>query len=178
MSNIDDLLDPLRYNNLGEFELTDVRSIGGGVFVQKDTIQHLEMLDSIIKAYTSIHVPTFGHSIPNTPFSVVTAITDATTTKLLTPAKGEVYRVDNVSILSGESGTTWNLGIQYPSSAGVATLAITSPGEITPLNTEIPTIALSSRPVLVTYPQVLNCTTTSSGSVSTTVIIGYTKLQQ
>lgn len=178
MSNVDDLLDPLRYNNLSDFELTDVRAIGGGVFVQKDTIQHLQLLDSIVKAYASVHVPTFGHSIPNTPYSEVSPITSATITKLLTPEKGEVYRIDNVSIISNESGTTWNLGMSYPSASGAATIAITEPAVITPVNAEKVIVTLDSRPILVTYPQVLNCTTASSGTINTTVIIGYTKLQQ
>lgn len=177
MSNVDDLLDPLRFNNLSDFELTDVRTIGGGVFAEKNTLEHLRMLDLIVKAYTSVHVPTFGHAIPNTPYAQTFSVTGATNTKLLEPSKGEVYRVDSVNISSSESATTFNLGMQYNSSIGSVIAKLTRPEEIAPLDTETPVLTIDS-PIIVTYPQVLIATTASSGSVDTSIIIGYTKLQQ
>lgn len=177
MSNVDDLLDPLRFNNLSDFELTDVRSIGGGVYAEKNTLEHLRILDLVIKAYQSVHVPTFGQQIPNTPYASLTSITSATTTKLLEPAIGEVYRVDSVNINSSESGTTFNLSMGYPSSIGAISLALGSASAITPTNTEIPLLTINE-PIILTYPQTLQCVTASSGTVATSVFIGYTKLQQ
>lgn len=177
MSNVDDLLEPLRYNNLSDFELTDVRSIGGGVFAQTDTIEHLQLLDTIVKAYQSVHVPTYGQQIPNTPYAKSYNITSATSTKILEPAKGEVYRIDTLNVLSTESGTEFNLAMQYESDSGAVVLKLTDPVAITRLNTEIVVLSIND-PIIVTYPQVLIVGTTSSGTVDTTTIIGYTKLQQ
>ena len=177
MSNVDDLLDPLRYNNLSNFELTDVRSIGGGVFAEKNTLEHLRILDLIVKAYQSVHVPTFGHQIPNTSYASMKSINSATTTKLLVPDKGEVYRVDTLNVISSEAGTTFNVSMTYGSDSGLVNVALTRASEITPPNAENPMLTIG-QPIIVTYPQQLTCVTASSGSIDTTVMIGYTKLQQ
>ena len=177
MSNVDDLLEPLRYNNLSNFLLTDVRSIGGGVFVEEGSLEHLRILDLVVKGYQSVHTPTFGHQIPNTPYAKIASIDSATTTKLLTPNKGEVYRVDTLNIVSSESGTTFNVSMSYASDSGAVNLALTRASEITPPNTENPVLTIG-QPIIVTYPQELTCVTASSGSIDTTVMIGYTKLQQ
>ncbi len=177
MSNVDDLLDPLRFNNLGSFELPDVRSIGGGVFAEKRTLEHLKILDLVVKAYTSIHAPTYGHQIPTTPYAKVTTIDSAVQTKLLEPAKNEVYRVDTLNVMSGESNTTFNIGMSYDSDIGAVNAALTIADDIKELNIEIPFLTIN-QPIIVTYPQVLTCTTASSGAIDLSVIIGYTKLQQ
>lgn len=177
MSNVDDLLDPLRFNNLGAFELPDVRTIGGGVFAEKGTLEHLKTLDLVVKAYTSIHAPTYSHQIPTTPYAKVATIDSAATTKLLEPAKNEVYRVDTVNVMSGEVGTTFHIGMSYDSDFGTLNMALTADDTITDLNTEIPFLSIN-QPIIVTYPQVLTCTTASSGTIDVSVIIGYTKLQQ
>ena len=177
MSNVDDLLDPLRYNNLSNFELTDVRSIGGGVFAEKNTLEHLRILDLIVKAYQSVHVPTFGHQIPNTPYANITSISSATNTELLVPEKGEVYRVDSLNVISTKAETTFNVSMNYPSDVGSIEVALTTAAEITPTNTEIPQLTIG-RPIIVTYPQELTCVTASSGIIDIKVAIGYTKLQQ
>lgn len=177
MSNVDDLLDPLRFNNLSNFELTDVRSIGGGVFAEKKTLEHLKTLDLVVKAYTSVHAPTFGHQIPGTPYAKLAQITTATSTKLLEPAKGEVYRVDTLNVVSTETGTTFHIGMTYEADIGTVNLALTNAAAITPIDTELTQLTIGE-PIIVTYPQVLTCTTASSGSIEAEVIIGYTKLQQ
>lgn len=177
MSNVDDLLDPLRFNNLSDFELTDVRSIGGGVFAEKNTLEHLRILDLIVKAYQSVHVPTFGHRIPNTPYAKITSINSATTTKLLEPAKGEVYTVDVINVASEESGTSFNISMTYPSDIGAVSLGMNRSSEITPTDTELQQLGIDQS-IIVAYPQVLTCNTASSGTVSMQVMIGYTKLQQ
>ena len=43
--NVDDLLDPLRYENLRDFTAANLEAIGGGVFTERDTLEHLRMLD-------------------------------------------------------------------------------------------------------------------------------------
>jgi len=177
MSNVDDLLDPLRFNNLGSFELPDVRSIGGGVFAEKRTLEHLKILDLVVKAYTSIHAPTYGHQIPTTPYAKVFTIDSAATTKLLEPAKNEVYRVDTLNVSSGETNTTFHVGMTYESSIGTVNAALTLADDIKELNTEIPLLSIN-QPIIVTYPQVLTCTSASSGTVDLSLILGYTKLQQ
>lgn len=177
MSNVDDLLEPLRYNNLSNFLLTDVRSIGGGVFVEEGSLDHLRILDLVVKGYQSVHVPTLGHQIPNTPYAKITTIDSATTTKLLVPEKGEVYQVDTLNIISSESGTNFNVSMGYSSDLGAVNIALTRASEITPTNTETPVLTIG-QPIIVTYPQELTCVTASSGSIDTTVMIGYTKLQQ
>jgi hypothetical protein len=61
MSNVNDLLEPLRYKSLGDYSLADIRSIGGGVFTEAKTLEHLVLLDRIAKAYQSVHIPTLGN---------------------------------------------------------------------------------------------------------------------
>ena len=177
MTNVDDLLDPLRFNNLSDFELTDVRSIGGGVYAEKNTLEHLRILDLVVKAYTSVHAPTFGHQIPNTSYAKIASISDSVSTKLLEPGKGEVYRVDSLNAMSSEAGTNFNVAMTYGSDIGAVSVKLTRTAEITPQNEELPQLSINN-PIIVTYPQVLTCLTASSGSVDTSVIIGYTKLQQ
>ena len=62
--NVDDLLDPLRYQNLRDYTAANLEAIGGGVFTERDTLEHLRMLDLIAKAYQSVHLPTLGNPIP------------------------------------------------------------------------------------------------------------------
>jgi hypothetical protein len=111
MSNVDDLLDPLRYNNLSNFELTDVRSIGGGVFAQIDTLEHLKILDTVVKAYQSVHVPTFGHPIPNTSEIHGASITSATSKAIITPNIGEVLKIQALQFTSSEDNTSVKIKI-------------------------------------------------------------------
>ena len=126
MSNVDDLLDPLRYNNLSNFELTDVRSIGGGVFAEKNTLEHLRILDLIVKAYQSVHVPTFGHPIPNTSEIHGASITSATDTKVISPSIGEVLKVSALQLTSNEAGTSASIYI-YDNTSNTSILYWTSP---------------------------------------------------
>lgn len=181
MSNMKDLLDPLRYNNLSNFELTDVRSIGGGVFAQIDTLEHLRMLDTIVKAYQSVHVPTFGHPIPNTSQLHGTVITSATDTKLLTPAIGEVLKVSALQFTSSEDGTTAQIYI-YDNDSNTSVLywagsALPNGSTITPFQGSDTTAPLSLN-LEIPYGQQLLIKTVSSGSVSLQVMAITVKTQQ
>lgn len=121
MSNPNDLLDPLRFNSLGKYRLEDIRSIGGGVFTQKDTLQHLELLDKIAKAYRSVHIPTYGHLLPASDVSSSPpaiwegdAVSSASTVSLGALEPNQVRRYQSITGKSTESGTTMSIYIYNP----------------------------------------------------------------
>ena len=94
--NIDDLLDPLRYESLREFTAANLEAIGGGVFTERDTLEHLRMLDLIAKAYQSVHLPTAGLPIPQTTQATITTQTTTEQT-LLTPGTNETYEIMSIT---------------------------------------------------------------------------------
>jgi len=96
--NVDDLLDPLRYENLREFTAANLEAIGGGVFTERDTLEHLRMLDLIAKAYQSVHLPTHGQPIPGST-NVATAVqTDSQTEQtLITAVNNETLEILSIS---------------------------------------------------------------------------------
>lgn len=106
--NVDDLLDPLRYENLREFTAANLEAIGGGVFTERDTLEHLRMLDLIAKAYQSVHLPTLGQPIPQST-NVTTAIQTSSQTEqtLITVPNNETYEI--LSISGALSGLTTNI---------------------------------------------------------------------
>lgn len=94
--NVDDLLDPLRYQNLRDFTAANLEAIGGGVFTERDTLEHLRMLDLIAKAYQSVHLPTRGLPIPQTTQATLTTQTD-TEASLLTAGTNETYEILSIT---------------------------------------------------------------------------------
>ena len=181
MSNVDDLLEPLRYNNLSNFLLTDVRTIGGGVFVEEGSLEHLRILDLVVKGYQSVHTPTFGHPIPNTSQLHGTNITSATDTKLITPAIGEVLKVQALQMTSSEAGTTASIYI-YDTASNTSVLYWS--GATLPSGTTItPFVGADSNAPLnigleIPYGQELLIKTASSGTVSLQVMSLTIKTQQ
>lgn len=106
--NIDDLLDPLRYENLREFTAANLEAIGGGVFTERDTLEHLRMLDLIAKAYQSVHLPTLGNPIPQSTNIATAQQTDSQTEQtLITVPNNETYEI--LSISGAFSGLTTNI---------------------------------------------------------------------
>ncbi len=97
--NVDDLLDPLRYENLRDFTAANLEAIGGGVFTERDTLEHLRMLDLIAKAYQSVHLPTLGYPIPqSTEFTTATLTTSNTVVTLVTAGVNEVIEILGISV--------------------------------------------------------------------------------
>ncbi len=169
MSNPNDLLDPLRFKSLGEYELSDIRSIGGGVFTQEDTLLHLSLLDSIAKAYRSVHLPSYGHLLPSSEGNLTPpAIWEGDSTdsvglvSLGELEPNQVRRYQSITGKSTESGTTMTIFIQNPiynkSSALVSQELTTSTIEQN----------LLSEPIEIAYPQRIQILFTSSGSVAAT----------
>ena len=106
--NVDDLLDPLRYENLREFTAANLEAIGGGVFTERDTLEHLRMLDLIAKAYQSVHLPTLGAPIPQSTNIATAQQTDSQTEQtLITVPNNETYEI--LSISGAFSGLTTNI---------------------------------------------------------------------
>ena len=181
MSNVDDLLEPLRYNNLSNFLLTDVRSIGGGVFVEDGSLDHLRILDLVVKGYQSVHIPTFGHPIPGTSEMHGASITSATDTKVISPAIGEVLKISALEFTSSEDGTSASIYI-YDNTSNSSLLYWTSP--TLPNGTTItPFVGADSLAPLnigleIPYGQQLVIKTVSSGSVSLQVRCLTIKTQQ
>ncbi len=169
MSNPNDLLDPLRFNSLGKYRLEDIRSIGGGVFTQEDTLLHLELLDKIAKAYRSVHIPTYGHLLPASDVSTSPpAIWEGDSTSsagfvgLAALQPNQVRRYQAICGKSTESGTTMTIFIYNPiynkQSAVVSQELTTSTIEQN----------LLSEPLEIAYPQQILIQLSSSGTVATT----------
>jgi len=172
MSNPNDLLDPLRFKSLGEYKLQDIRDVGGGVFTMVDTLEHLEMLDKIAKAYQSVHAPTYGQLIPSSPFVETGTVNSASTVSVQVLNEGEVIRYQAISVSSTESGTTVTLMIynpQYTKFSNVVSV------ELTP--SSIQTNILKA-PLEIAYPQQLGLIFSSSGSVDASYSITSCKTQQ
>ena len=95
MSNVADLLDPLRYESLSEYTVANLEKIGAGVFTELQTLDHLALLDLITKAYQAVHLPTNGAiCIPqSTESGTATQATTEQSKKLLTAGKNEVLEV-------------------------------------------------------------------------------------
>jgi len=166
MSNVDDLLDPLRFNNLGNFELTDVRSIGGGVFTEKNTLEHLKILDLVVKAYQSVHAPTFGRLIPNTQSIVSGNLNSVAFNKVLTPSKGQVIEVQAIDALANAAGTAIRIYIADATSGSRVLLYDGSSGALpNGVKVTFNSITPSILPLTIAYGQELIIETISSGSV-------------
>ena len=96
--NVDDLLDPLRYENLRDFTAANLEAIGGGVFTERDTLEHLRMLDLIAKAYQSVHLPAYGRVIPGqTNTSQTTMVSSKTSVDLLLVPVNQTWRILGIS---------------------------------------------------------------------------------
>lgn len=93
--NVDDLLDPLRYQNLRDYTAANLEAIGGGVFTERDTLEHLQMLDLIAKAYQSVHLPTLGKPIPQSSFYKDVTISSIST-DLITAKSNEVIEIISI----------------------------------------------------------------------------------
>jgi len=98
--NVDDLLDPLRYENLREFTAANLEAIGGGVFTERDTLEHLRMLDLIAKAYQSVHLPTHGQPIPGST-NVATSVQSTIEKTFLTASNNETLEILSISCPGG-----------------------------------------------------------------------------
>lgn len=178
MSNVDDLLDPLRFNNLGSFELTDVRNIGGGVFAERGTLEHLKILDLVVKAYQSVHAPTFGRLIPNTQEIISGNLGSVAYNKVLTPDVGEVIEVQAIEALSNTSGTEISIYIGDSETGGRVLLASGSAIGALPSGITVSLIELGILPLNVAYGQDLIIQTSSSGSVDLDIQLMTIKKQQ
>jgi len=179
MSNVDDLLEPLRYNNLANFLLTDVRSIGGGVFVEEGSLDHLRILDLVVKGYQSVHIPTFGHIIPNTQSIESGNISSTTFTKFIQPTNGEVVEVQAVDMLSNAANTAIRIYLGDANTGGRVLLYDGSSGAL-PNGTTVSLNAIDPAflPLRIAFGQEFIIETLSSGSVDLDVQAMTIKRQQ
>ena len=144
-------------------------------------MEHLKVLDTVVKAYQSVHVPTFGHPIPNTSEVHGATISSATDTKVITPGVGEVLKVQALQMTASEAGTTASIYI-YDTASNTSVLywggmALPDGQTITPFvgadSTAPHDIGLE-----IPYGQQLLIKTASSGTVSVQVLIMTIKTQQ
>ncbi len=177
MIRLSELRNQLKNQNLDTVEPKAFKQVGGSVFPDNKAKLDLDSLRDIITGFQAVHLPSYGHSIAGSPYGKAVSIDSATTTKLLEPAVNEVYRIDTLNAITSESSTFFNIGITYPTDGGLATFGISRITELTPTNTELQQLSIN-QPIIISYPQVLACITTSDGTVDTTVLLGYTKLQQ
>lgn len=177
MIRLSELRNQLKNQNLDTVQPASFKQVGGSVFPDNSARLDLDSLRDIITGFQAVHLPSYGHRIGGSPYAHVASINDSTSTKLLEPSINEVYVVDALNVASSESGTNFTLKMVSQSNVGSVAVALTRTDEIAPVDTEIPVLTIG-RPIYVTYPQVLQIVTASSGSVDTSVILSYTKLQQ
>lgn len=98
--DINDLINPLRYENLKNIDANSILSIGEGVFPEPNTLDHLAVLDLVTKAYQAVHLPTLGNiPIPNsTSMSAVTLTDSKTQIVLATAGANEVIEIVGLSV--------------------------------------------------------------------------------
>ena len=109
MSDIDDLLDPLRFVNLKSFDLENLNKMGEGVFPEKGTLEHLAILDLVVKGFQSVHQPAFGTMIPNGQVDVQVDIgTTDTAVSIVQAGDNEIIEIDSLFIYDGTSSDTGN----------------------------------------------------------------------
>lgn len=77
--DINDLINPLRYKNLKDFDTDGILKLGQNVFPEPSTLDHLAVLDLVTKAYQGVHLPTLGNTI--IPFSTQTHTATQTDSK-------------------------------------------------------------------------------------------------
>lgn len=95
--DINDLINPLRYVNYKDIDPNNIKRMGEGVFPEPGTLDHLAIMDLITKAYQAVHVPTFGHPIPQSTVHIVKTQTDSQTScTFLTAGSNEVYEILSV----------------------------------------------------------------------------------
>jgi len=117
--NVDDLLDPLRYQNLRDFTAANLEAIGGGVFTERDTLEHLRMLDLIAKAYQSVHLPTLGNPIPkSTVYTAATLPASSGKVDIVTAASNEVIEILGISVKVPNEYETSGIMLRLVGSAG------------------------------------------------------------
>ena len=95
--DINDLINPLRYVNYENIDPNNIKRMGQGVFPEPNTLEHLAIMDLITKAYQAVHVPTFGHPIPqSTKQTTVTQTDSQVSATFLTAGNNEVYEILSV----------------------------------------------------------------------------------
>jgi len=96
--DVNDLINPLRYVNLGDVNPNNIKSIGQGVFPEPNTLEHLAILDLVTKAYQAIHLPTYGRVIPGQTNKLTVSMTDSEDTKeLLTVPTNQTWKICGIT---------------------------------------------------------------------------------
>lgn len=117
--DINDLINPLRYVNYKDIDPNSIKRMGEGVFPEPNTLDHLAIMDLITKAYQAVHVPTFGHPIPqSTKHTTATQGTGDASIQLLTAGNNEVYEILSIYATTANdyamsTGHLW-MNDQYP----------------------------------------------------------------
>jgi len=109
---VDDLLSPLRYVNLKDIDPNSINRIGEGVFPELTTLDHLSILDLVTKAYQAVHMPTLGHSIPqSTVLTTATLQSSATAVTLVTASANEVIEIIGISVAAASNYETGGVNL-------------------------------------------------------------------
>lgn len=107
--DINDLINPLRYKNLKDFDTDGILKLGQNVFPEPSTLDHLAILDLVTKAYQGVHLPSLGNTI--IPFSTQTHTatqTDSDNSVTLLDLTSErsnnvVMQIESISLESSSS---------------------------------------------------------------------------
>ena len=148
--DINDLINPLRYQNLKNIDPNNILSIGEGVFPEPSTLDHLAVLDLVTKAYQSVHLPTLGN-IPISSTSVETTVqlsSTKTSVNLVTAQDNEVLEIVALSARTPSD---------YETSG--AALAINTPDNDTPTIIDLSFFDIATAGSGVFYGNIVNVAT-------------------
>lgn len=129
---MNEVRNQLKSQTLNDVEVTSFKTVGGRVFPDASTIQDTLDLTQIVNAWASVHVPTYGTSIPSSS-NVATTTGDG---DIVAPKVGgqEVFRVQMVNIENGGGGEvqvsfeitdqTSSIPVKVPLASGEVTATI------------------------------------------------------
>ena len=101
----------LKSQNLGDVIPSAFLQVGQSIYPDAQAIQDLKNFQTIVDDWRAVHLPTFGHPIPQTGFTGQTTLTSVTTKELLTPTGNKVVLVQGISVESTEDNRVAYFGL-------------------------------------------------------------------
>jgi len=164
----------LKSQDLDTVEPAAFKNVGGVIYPDQAARNNLEALRDITHGFQAVHLPTYGHAIPGSAYGYTDTIDSATTTKIIDTLPNEVLSIQNITMMSSETGTTVSAVIS--TDEGQAFLHL--PVELTQNKVTVFQPDPIVSPLYLVYPQILSIITSSSGTIDTQYMVMTYKTQQ
>ena len=172
MNDRSQLRNQLKNQSLDVVSPTAFKQVGGVVFPDDLAKRNLEDFNKIVNNFQAVHLPSYGHEIPNTNAYSETSISSATITKVLTPSENETIVVKALELTSAEAGTSVVFRIEHDSNSLVIStdleLTQSAPTAMVGINIK-DNKAPYDKDFKISYPYSLSIQTLSSGTVDLAV---------